>query len=111
MKKIVAMMLALAMCLSLCACGGNPYAEVEEALQGEWTYTHRYGDSVYTFNDGTVVCKGNTLGVEHTSAGTYEIGDHAIHITYENGIEAVFEYIYENGELSLKASDAWDGNN
>ena len=44
MKKTLSLLLALVMCLSVCACGGekDPVAEKEEMIVGEWLFDNGY---------------------------------------------------------------------
>lgn len=51
MKKLIALLLAAVMCLSLVACGGGNNASAEKAIVGEWK---TLDGGVTTFNeDGT----------------------------------------------------------
>lgn len=44
MKKTIALILALALCLTLCACGGknNPAKEKEAMIVGDWLFDNGY---------------------------------------------------------------------
>ena len=66
MKKAISLLLALVMCLSLCACGGGNSAE--KAIIGEWKILD--GSDVLIFNeDGTVDRNGEKLDWWYDSDG------------------------------------------
>lgn len=115
MKKAISFMLALVMCLSLCACGGGEdagkqgsgglsifpeetqdpiIAEITEQLVGEWRYVKN--DKEYTIlefnNEGyyfmypvTIYPSGHKVGT--TLKGSYEVSAEIIScsIKYDNG--------------------------
>ena len=102
MKKIVAMILVMAMCLSLSACGK---VKVEEAIIGDWTYDliwtgpasrerdnpdmciaegHSATNTLSFFKGGTfeLTTRSNETGFETTQfSGTWEIVDGAVVIS------------------------------
>lgn len=92
MKRYMSMFLALVMCISLCACGGQQdnNEKIAEALQKDWKYEAilelptepAVMPIQYTFQDGTVVGKMNLGGEDPANdvaliraSGTYEIAD------------------------------------
>ncbi len=100
MKKTIAIVLALVMCLSLCACSKT--ASVEKALQGEWAPENNNG-GFYVFDDGRFSCEtviaGLSLGAKE---GSYEVTETVIKLSYDNGVEGELSYTYESGDLVLE---------
>lgn len=111
MKKIIAMLLVVAMCFSLTACGK---VKVEEAIIGDWTYNYTYNTDMITYGDsndpdnrivkgdpvtnkmsffegGTykLVATNANTGYEHTMfSGTWEIKDDVVVISASLGRES-----------------------
>ena len=102
MKKLVALLLAVTMCLSCAACGK---ISVEEAVIGDWTgefvyastTMHANGDSdmcieaghtvtttLHIFKGGTTqfTLLSNETGFETSFNGTWEVSDGILVITY-----------------------------
>lgn len=107
MKKTVAIVLCVVVCLSLCACGS---AE-EELQKGIWCRERTVMGSKmlqeFEFEaDGSFVCtlriNGTFKGLE---MGTYKMGDSQIVLTYESGDEIKMDYTYESGKLTLKIGE------
>ena len=118
MKKALSLLLALMMCLSLCACGvskekveeGVSKEKVEEELQGTWERTWYSSRDGFThivfleFDDGsldyTVIRNGDVAGSRH---GYYVITNKVVEIWFAGEGEPFAEltYKYEDGELSL----------
>ena len=105
MKKIVALVLVLSICLALCACGVSK-AKVEEDLQGGWEYVWYasavgiYCFSYLEFDDGIVTytfIRGQDTEVQY---GTYKIKGKKILIELEDR-EMELSYSYEDDELVL----------
>ena len=111
MKKTLLIILALVMCLSLCACGGKGNADIDAALQGEWRITSTSAVDLnspipengvpvvdtaeirLSFNNGTATLKcfyhkvyaafeiDSFLGAE--ASGTYKIGTDKISLNWK----------------------------
>ena len=65
MKKMLSFTLAIAMCLSLCACGGGT-ATKSESLAGTYTNVSFSPDTKYTLNENSTYDK-----VSPNEKGTY----------------------------------------
>lgn len=129
MKKAISLLLALVLCLSLCACGSNYQKQAEEVapkLDGKWgrSWTAPLGTmyQVYIFefedgNSGTAVLY-NQVDDTPMSAwnGTFSVStkkdgiiDLSFHTFVDNSgadepdepMEMVVHYTYKNGNLSL----------
>lgn len=87
-KKMTALVLALTLCLSLCACGGK--------LQG--TYKDQLGASTITFKGDQFEL--NSVGLSEVQTGTYVIEDTQILLSYDNGESKILVYDKENDTLS-----------
>ena len=117
MKKALSLLLALVMCLSLCACGvskekveeGVSKEKVEEELQGIWEhiwYSSRDGFThcvFLEFDDGSLdytVMRNGDVASRH---GYYVITNKVVEIWFDGEGEPFAEltYKYEDGELSL----------
>ena len=104
MRKMIALLLAVIMCLSLVGCGGNK-VDVSEAVIGDRIGVSEYqgvkvsassdnklcveaGHNVTTtlsiFKGGTMqfTVHGNETGYEFTTDGTWEVSDDVLVITY-----------------------------
>ena len=138
MKKAISFLLALLMCLSMCACGDggdtiqetkeeSPYAEVEEKLIGQWGLANvndigtDYKVRFFEFREDG---HGNLLifDIEHGGANavsdweiTYEISEDKI--TYEasdgKGWSTTGELLYsfDDGNLSFYQKNALTNHN
>ena len=64
MKKIISLLLALVLCLSLCACGNNANSKKTEtlinAISGEWVNVNDMDRYVFQ-QDGTGTHEGKTV--------------------------------------------------
>lgn len=87
-KKIIALVLALTVCLSLCACGGK--------LKG--TYQDQLGLSTLTFDGNRFELV--SAGLDEAQTGTYVIEDAHVLLSYDNGESKTLEYDEENDALS-----------
>ena len=101
MKKTIALILVLVLCLGLCACSAPL---VENKLQGEWEGAL---GTVYTFSDGEFTFEAFVAGVSiGTIEGTYEVHDSMIELDFDLGldlgIDSELEYTYEKGELEIE---------
>ena len=106
-KKIGALLLIVAMCLSFCACG-NKTNDVENALQGswvaEWSAMGKKLNRYYIFNGNTYTTGGTAVfGEIATKKGTFEIKDSTIVLTPDDGSEeSSIDYTYnEKQEILL----------
>ena len=90
MKRLTALVMALVMCLSLCACGGNK-------LNG--TYEDNLGFSTITFKGDTI--EYTSLASDEVKTGTYVIEDGQILVSYDNGQSDTFEYDEETDTISF----------
>lgn len=130
MKRLFALLLALVMCLSLCACGSNE-EDIKKALIGDWIHYGGIGafagSQTYSFaEDGRVLyIRTDTMGTDPVKVGNYEIedgyieivysqlfnleddsltdysGSHSLEYTYIDGVFRL--YIYSNTELTKVA--------
>lgn len=113
MKKVFSLILALVMCLSLCACGANKEKvkeEIQNELKGIWEYSW-YASAAgfecsvfYQFGDSGSMTETNVRnGKETVNHGYYIVTDDVIEIYYagESEVKAELTYTYEDGELSL----------
>lgn len=112
MKKPIALLLVMVICLSLCACGGNQ-EEVKNALQGTWTAKWTYAgmqiSRYYTFKGNTYTTGGVAIfGEVQTETGTFEVMDTCIRLTPDDGSSAIeLDYTYneKTGIVSLWWND------
>jgi uncharacterized lipoprotein YehR (DUF1307 family) len=95
MKRVLAILLAAVLALSLAACGANK-GKVDEELQGIWSSTS--GTTTYVFDNGVF-----SAGAYE---GSYKINGSSITLTYDNGFEAKFKYTFKNGELTVFWGDS-----
>lgn len=82
MKRILALILALAVCFSLAGCGGGVKLDENEVIVGNGTWQITKGDSVYTIMDNNVK-KDDTVLYEINNIKTYNL-------------YALGEYLYVN---------------
>lgn len=109
MKRLIALLMALVMCLTLCACGVDE-EKVKEELEGVWEYSW-YATAVgfecsvvYQFGDNGSMIKTNVRNGEETvNYGYYIVTNDVIEIYYagESEIQAELTYKYKDGVLSL----------
>lgn len=91
MKKLASIILLFALCLSLSGCGEGVRIDENESIAGNGTWQITKGESVYTIEDNTVSCDGETL---------YEIDN-----IKSNNLYALGEYLYVNttdGAMQLR---------
>ena len=83
MKRLIALLLVLALCVGLCACGGKngPSGTYTAYLAGQKFAT-------LTFKGNKVLYEGKTRSTE----GTYVMDGNTVKISYENGNSDQFEY-------------------
>ena len=131
MKRYMSMFLALVMCISLCACGGQQdnNEKIAEALQKNWKYEAilelptepAVMPIQYTFQDGTVVGKMNLGGEDPANdvaliraSGTYEIADkkiilnwteYTVLLPWPRDLDNELNYSFEKGTLHLFSED------
>ena len=131
MKRYMSMFLALVMCISLCACGGQQdnNEKIAEALQKDWKYEAilelptepAVMPIQYTFQDGTVVGKMNLGGEDPANdvaliraSGTYEIADkkiilnwteYTVLLPWPRDLDNELTYSFEKGTLHLFSED------
>jgi len=127
-KKAITLFLAIALALSLAACGGN-VKKVEKAIPGEWGYTFSSalasGYSYYNFGEGGSVSFSRVGGdsFDNIKTGYYEVTKDGItvsfvSITYLNSssnpsdwTQTIYDeprvetltYTYKSGTLSLSS--------
>lgn len=101
MKKILAVLLALVMCLGLCACGTTTTNDVGAEVDGYGPYIYIRDvdgqfDDVAEFShwlgyhrETKIVYECYALGTQYGTVNSYQI--------YENG--AIYGAVYENGEI------------
>lgn len=120
MKKIVALILALTMCLSLCACGGT--AKTEDAIIGTWEYNFKlketgaagkkgddYQQKLELYSGGTGKLEYNNLtsGEDHGNPSlTWEVEENIVNITFQSGFGGVVGLTYDATNDTLSRSDA-----
>ena len=101
MKKLLALLMVVVLCFSLCACGTDEanLTEIDSALQGAW----EGNGATYIFDNGEFFCEveieGISLGARY---GVYEITQSEIKLMYDNDVEASLKYSYEDGYLSFE---------
>ena len=115
MKKILALMLALVLALSLCACGGPADAPAVGATLGEGATTFALvikqldGSSI----SATINTDAETVGEALEALGVLkgEEGPYGIYIKEVNGVTAVYEEdgtywgFYIDGEYAMTGAD------
>ena len=107
-KKILALLAAMILCLSLAACGGP---SPEEDLVGTWTVDMGYGMSAdYTFSaEGKVDTDIKYNGESQTAThGTYVVGEESVTITWDSGSVVDFPFYYEEDNLIVQSSAGED---
>ena len=106
MKKVVVVLLAIAMLIGLCACSKE--SSVENALKsGSWTREFSAMGvamtEVFTFKDNGKVTVVSIIGTsESTNDSTYTIEDGVITVVDSNGDARNIYYTYENDTLEMK---------
>lgn len=107
MKKIIALLLALVLCFSLCACGGKvDTAAVTSELNGSsWASIFDQNNyTVWTFDYGIVASLSIVGGFEATEQGTFEVHDDVISLIWDDpdcGRSKELYYTFENNELKV----------
>jgi hypothetical protein len=90
MKKALSLILALVLCLSLCACGGNePKKALKDTVLGTWSGSDEYGHSIVMtlYPGGTTDYKMD----DDNWAATWEITDDIINIL-RNSLKTGYAY-------------------
>ena len=110
MKRVISLLLALVMMLSLCACGGSP---VKKALVGSWSHTEVKNGGVldvttYVFkSNGKFQYLHSTNTEMNDYTGTYIINDDDTISIYagdnKTDVKETLTYKYLTGVLTLKA--------
>ena len=112
MKKVLALVLAAALALSLVACGGNN-DDVRDALQGtwvaQWTNQGYKLSRYYTFKDDSYTTGGTLIsGDLDPKTGTFEVKSDTIHLIPDDGSsESDLDYTYNksSGTITLWWND------
>ena len=111
MKRAISLLLILAFCLSLCACGKVDTEAVDRQLQGFWVssqdgITTDSTGSAFLFRNGRFASQAAFEGVKlDPKEGDYEITNKVIKLNYDNGVEGKLEYTFKNGELEIDSFD------
>ena len=108
MKKIIALLMAVILAVSLCACGSTNTSDVEAQLKGKWQMeASETVKAVYSFYDGSVSCQTTAMGITlDPNEGTYDITDSQIIITWTSGGKIVeFDYTLTDDGLTIKSAD------
>ena len=123
MRKVLSLILVIAVCFGLCACGetGNgkkdPFADIKSELVGRWSVEYTIGQSIsvslqYQFkSDETFTVKtvmSGLIGDISTNTGTYTIQDGKITLYFYNDADVEsgqLTYNYQNGTLSVYANE------
>lgn len=109
MKKVISLLLALVLCLSLCACGGgNETPNTTEApteakkidlkIIGTWKTDPSYNDYVLVINDdntGSLSVDGGTESL----TWTYDEATCTLTLTKANSPDTTLMYVEENDTL------------
>lgn len=99
LKKIIAFVLALVLCLSLAACSVST-DDLAGVWVGEWDYQgNNYKRGIVFNSDGSYISVLNKNGSLHESEeGTYEIDGRNVdlHPNGEQGITTPFKYKHKN---------------
>ena len=97
MRKALSLILALVMCLSLCACGGNSKnIDPQIEVLGKWTYDT--GNCVWTYifySDGSCTYCSST-NTPLTTTTYYLVGEKiVVEMTASNGMRCDWEFTYK----------------
>ena len=106
-KQIVVFLLCAILSFGLSACG-NSTDKIEKELQGRWILKDvaNLFDSIYEFEDGKITVYMSAFDKEEeVNAGTYEIGETVIEITYDTGKVAEINYSFEDDKLTLSIDE------
>jgi ABC-type uncharacterized transport system auxiliary subunit len=92
MKKALSLILALVLCLSLCACGSKnkPNGSYSAEIAGKTFATLTFSGNKVTYE-----------GSNRTTSGTFTLDGNTVIISYENGNSDKLEYNIEEDTLSL----------
>ena len=123
MKRVIALLLALATVFALCACGNSlsnkQKEEIDKALAGNWYYTEilNWGGVgvYYSFNDGKATFGVVSLSFDFSTdgiqlEGTYRIEKDTIEIVLDDEDIAKYEldskfcslpYEYKDGDITI----------
>ena len=115
MKKALSLILALVLCLSLCACGNNESKIKDALINGVWASdettddgtVRTYDYKIVFYSDGTV----KKTHIHHTynwpwkldpeeetSTGTWSIDGSNVILTFGNDAPKSFSFSYDEGE-------------
>lgn len=100
MKKAISLILALVLCLSLCACSPSK-EDLVGTWSGSWTYKdNQFEETIVLKDDGTYKSAMYKNGKHHESeSGTYEINGRTVEL-HPNGDEGcTTPYKYKGGKL------------
>lgn len=111
MKKLIALLVVLVLCLSLCACSGK--SDVKVALQGtwvaNWTAMGQQISRYYSFKGDSYTTGGVAyLGELEPESGTYKIKGSTIELIPDDGSdggELDYSYNKNSGTLNLWWND------
>lgn len=112
MKKVLSMIMVLALCLSLCACGNNK-EKVKNSLQGtwkaKWSSEGKNLSRYYSFEGESYTTGGVAyFGELEVETGIFEINDSCIHLIPDDGsepIDLVYTFDKTSGEIELWWAD------
>lgn len=113
MKRVLLLILVLALCLGLCACGPSE-EEVKDAIIKETWLGHgetEYSKITYLVNFSnsnwaTIDCYYSSTGTSNYWEGTYEIrNDQIIVSDSDSGRDFFIDYTYSSGEISMTLND------
>ena len=111
MKKMIAILLSLCICISLCACGSNggDSAMMKELKTGTWTRNFSAMgikcSETFSFKNEGKYDAASLIGSSGISEhGTYVVTDTTIDITNESGETRSITYTFEDGYLELTMS-------
>lgn len=107
MKKMISLLLAFVLCLSLCACG-KTVEDIKKDVSGVWSYSWYASAvnmdccSVYIFSNDGKVTHFTVRGDNHSEAryGTYKVQDKNIAIDLD-GNEIELDVAYKGNTLTL----------
>lgn len=94
MKKIICLLLALVMCLSLCACAATTVVDGEEVeiLDSYFAVIERQGNDYLVYDMNTKVVYYLESGSDYSQLSPYQM--------YQDG--ALYGAVYENGQIVAK---------
>lgn len=118
MKKILSFALVIVVLLTLCACAGDPYADVKQALVGKWSGSYAMSGGItwsgsYQFNNNGTFTVNATLRAYNVTIdsssnnGTYTIEEDQIVLKFakEDTNDGNLNYTYQDGKLTIYIVD------